>query len=394
MIRKPVFVFISVLIVMGLIIGILGCAGPSPTPTPSPSPSPSPTSTLTPTPKPTTTPTPSPSPTQPQVIKWRAQDAYPPFPADPAYTKRFPGGRIGVAEFAYDIADWITKRTNGRLQIEFAPPGSIVPVADMLSAVEKGLIDMTGLYYAGFHTGVIPEADVEIGLPYAWETPYEEYDALYNWGLAAEFQKIYAERNAWPLNFANGDIYHFATTFPIDTPDAVKGKKIRATGIYGEYVKALGGAPTVVAAAELYQAIKLGTLDGAIYGIGGLDQLKLKEVIKYYVVDPNPNTIGDTILFNLKSLNALPEDIRKIIQEELKYVVQNHQAMYYISERWVGQRAEKDGYIKQITWSAADKAKIYALSIGLWDTVAAKSARCKALVDIVKAQARDLGKIK
>ncbi len=384
--RKKVLAVMGSLLVLALLLSVLGCTGTAQSPAPSSSSSP--TTSVSPTKTGTTATTP---PAQGQVIKWRAQDAYPQMPQE---AKRFPSGRIGVAEFAYQVADWITKRSGGRIQIEFAPAGSIVPVADMFSATEKGMLDMTGLYYGGFHTGVMPETDVEIGLPFAWETPYEQFDALYNWGLQAKFEQIYAEHNIWPLLGSNGDIYHFGTTFPIDTPEGVKGKKIRATGIYGEYVKALGGSPVVLAAGEIYQALSLKTIDGVIYGIGGLDQLKMKEVIDYYVVDPNPNTIGNSILFNKKSLDALPEDLRKMIMEESKYIMQEHSGRYYISERWMAARAERDGYIKQIRWSEADKAKMYALGISLWDAVAAKSPRCKELVDIVKAQMKDLGKIK
>ena len=47
----------------------------------------------------------------------------------------------------------------------------------------------------------------------------------------------------------------------------------------------------------------------------------------------------------------------------------------------------------QQTITEEDKAKIRQIGIDLWDEVAAKSPRCQELVDIVKAQARDLGKI-
>lgn len=46
--------------------------------------------------------------------------------------------------------------------------------------------------------------------------------------------------------------YNIATTWSFKSLDEIKGKKIRATGVYADYVKALGGVPTGVASAEQY----------------------------------------------------------------------------------------------------------------------------------------------
>ena len=284
--------------------------------------------------------------------------------------------------------------TDGRLIIEIAPPGAIVPVGEMLTAVERGTLDFAGLMYAGYYTGIIPEADVEIGLPYAWEVPEEMSDALYNWGLEDEFVAIYAEHNIWPHIFPDGALYHFGTNFPIASPDAVKGKKLRALGIYGKYVQALGGSPVSIPKGEVYMAMKLGTIDGYLMGPSGLEEVKLKEVTDYYVVDPNTNTIGANFLFNLDSLNALPADIRELIQSNAKYVTSYFTNQFYTLSRWILYSVERQGYTKAVSWSEADKAKVRELSIALWDDVAAKSPRCARLVEIVRAQAKDMNKIK
>ncbi len=277
--------------------------------------------------------------------------------------------------------------------IDVAAPAAIVPVADMMTAVEKGTLDYAGLAYGGFHTGIIPEADVETGLPFAWANPEEAWDGYWHWGIMDILRQVYKEHNIWNMSWGMGDLYHFGTTFEVPGPDAIKGKKIRALGIYGKYVQALGGSPSTIPWGELYMAAKLGTIDGYIGGPSGLEDAKLKEVLKYYVVEPNLNTIGASFYINQKSLDALPADIKRLIVEDGRWVMQGWIMGYYMIEHTIVTRTAAQGYTKPITWSAADTAKVRAIGLGLWDEVAAKSPRTKQLVDILKAQAKDLGKM-
>ncbi len=263
----------------------------------------------------------------------------------------------------------------------------------MMTAVQNGTLDFAGEAYAGFHTGIIPEADIEIGLPFAWSNPEEAWDGLYHWGIDALLKQVYAEHNIYSFVWGMGDLYHFGTNFECNSSDSIKGKKIRAPGIYGKYVQALGGSPVTMAGGEIYMAQKLGTVDGFIGGPVYLEQYKLKEVCKYYVVEPNPNTIGASFYFNQKSLDALPKDIKDIIVTQTRYAMAGWSTAYYTAEHRMVNETAAQGYTKPAKWSAEDTAKVTKLGIALWDDVAAKSPRCKQLVDMVKAQMKDLGKL-
>jgi len=361
-------VVVSVLVVLGLLVGGVGCAAPAPTPAPAP------------------------APAKPEVIHWQGQTSYPSVETpDP---ERFPLSFWGCGRAGAFFADWIKEATGGRLVIDVAPPGAVVPVKDSLSAISKGTLDMCGLHYGAYHAGVMPETNIEIGLPFAWETASEEWDALYNWGLQKEFEEIYAEHNTWPLLFGGHGFYHVCARGLLTSPDDLKGMKIRATGIYGRYIKALGGIPVVLPKADLYMALKLGTVDGAITGASALSNVKLQEVTDCYVRYPNLNNIGCTFMFNMDSLNALPDDIRELIYRDSYAILANYFASVYdVENSWSLQTAVKEGYVKEIIWSEEDTAKVRKIGIGLWDEVAAKSPRCAKLIDIIKAQARDLGKI-
>jgi len=320
---------------------------------------------------------------EPKVIKWRVQNIY------GGTTFKEIGGQ------SYYLADKIKKLTGGRLLIEVSPPGAIVPPRDVFAAVSRGTIQGALDYYPGFHTGLMPETDIEIGMPYAWSHQWEAADAFMNYGLLERFQKIYAEHNIYylaPIFYESN--YSIMTTFPIASPEDLKGKKMRAAGIYGDFVKGFGGAPTVLPWGEMYMALKLGTVDGAIMGPGALDTEKLQEVFKYIVTTPSLNTVVGCQIVNMNAWKALPDDIRAILDQVVLEITSYCQMRYCASERHILFNAIKNHKIKQVIFTGAEVEKAMAVGVTLWDKIAANSPRCAELVGIVKQQARDLAKIK
>ena len=353
--KKSFWKATGVLLVLGLIVGVLPCGAQAP----------------------------------PSVIKWKGQGMY----ADLPPQKDFPGWFAGSGGAGKFFADWIKRRTNGRLIIEVSPPGSIIPARESLNAIRTGTLDFLGHTYAGFYTGQMPEGDVEIGLPFAWETADEMWDGLYRWGLDEEFKKVYAEHNAYSITWPMGNIYGIGTTFEIDTPAKIKGKKIRALGVYGALIQALGGSPSTLPMPELYQGLMLGTIDGGIHGAGTLEESKLAEPEKYFVTYPNLSTIGSTFLINMNKFNALPEDIKTMIREDTPYLMKGWASDYTnFTHRLIKPLVDK-GMIKEVRWSEADAARVRQLGITLWDMVGKKTPRTAKLVEMVKAHARAAGKI-
>jgi TRAP-type C4-dicarboxylate transport system substrate-binding protein len=278
------------------------------------------------------------------------------------------------------------------LEVDMAVAGTHVPVLDMFRAVQTGVIDIA-FVYAGFYTGEIPEAGIEIGLPYAWEDNEDAWDGLLNWGLWDIYEGVYAEHGfkwyAQPCNC----YYHFGTTFVCDSPDTIAGKKIRATGPYATYVENLGGSAVVLPGAEMYMGLKLGTIDGVIYGKPGLEDWKLKEVLKSWVDVPNTGIAQVTWLINGDSWDALPEDIKETMDRDTPGIFSIAAQNYWVEAKYAGAAAARDYDFQNITWDAAGVAKGRAAGIATWDAEAAKSPTCAQLVEIYKKQARALGRM-
>src|SRR4030043_342544 len=325
------------------------------------------------------------------VIKWKGQETFP--TKLPAYGP-FRAGDTGVHAITREWTEWIKRSTGGRLVIDWAEPGAIFPPFEGDTAIGRGVVQIA-VSYGAYYTGRIPETDIETGLAFAWPTVAAEYDCLHNYGLYAELKKVYAERNINWYPMHTEAIVSIGTMFPAPTSEAIKGKKIRAVGFWGDYIAMLGGSPVPLPWGEIYMGLKLGTIDGWVAGSGTLEELKLKEVAKGIVYSPRISNAPVNILINMKAFKALPKDIQDLLENNLRYIT------YALSHKWqqqctwvIADAKEKYGVIPY-SWSAEDVNKVTQRAVDtLYPKVAAKSARCAKLVDIVKKQMRDYSRIK
>lgn len=311
-----------------------------------------------------------------EVIHWKMQATYP----------------IGTAvQMHGDVwAKEIEKLTGGRLKVEILPPGAMCGVQDVVSFLERGVFDCS-LTYGGFYTGIIPEANLEIGLPQGHRSYDEVWDAMYNRGLGDVIREAYAEHNIlwWPC--AADCYYHFNTNFPVTKLEDLKGKKIRALGVYGQYVKQLGCSVATIPGAEMYMAMKLGTIDGAIYGATGLKDVKLHEVVDYYTL-PTAAQISCSLLINKNSMEKLPKDIRAIVEGSTRHILNDTSMRYITMCKQALAESVNSGSVKICELSEEEIAKMRKLVKPLWDELAAQSPRMKKGVDILKQQMKDLGR--
>ena len=149
--------------------------------------------------------------------------------------------------------------------------------------------------------------------------------------------------------------------------------------------------PVVVPGAEMYMAMKLGTIDGAIYGATGLQDVKLHEVVKYYTL-PTAAQIALSMCINKDSLKKLPADLRETVEKTMPEIMDMTSAKYI--------QMCKDSLNKSVEIKSTsicnlpddEVAKMRKLVTPLWDELAAKTPRMKKGVDILKTQMKDLGR--
>jgi TRAP-type C4-dicarboxylate transport system substrate-binding protein len=319
------------------------------------------------------------------VIYWKGQYN---FATTGAAYGPFPQGTNGYP--SKQFVEWLQKATNGRLVIEMAEPGSLFPANQSLQALENGLVDMA--FSNGQNVaGVIPEAIIENGLPFAWEDTAEVWDCFYNYGLYDVMKDIYAKHDIVYL-MVEADTYTIGlgANYPVNDLAALKGKKIRAFGTQADYITLLGASPTNMAIGDIYQALQLKTIDGWVAAPALMEFNKLKEVTSYFVTDPSFGQLSGSLLINKKSFDALPADIQEIILRDSRYVSFTLTSQWRQQNKWVIEHASKENNVTIVNWPKTVKDKLQKEAIEtVWPRYFSINENAKKIGEILMKQARD-----
>ena len=99
----------------------------------------------------------------------------------------------------------------------------------------------------------------------------------------------------------------------IKNPSDMKGKKVRVFGkTLGTFVKASGGAPTLISGSEQYLAYQRGTVDVGMTGVSGVKSRKLFEVMDT-ITKTNHGVIEFIVVANTKWFNSLSTKQKDVI---------------------------------------------------------------------------------
>ena len=208
----------------------------------------------------------------------------------------------------------IAEITDNKFQVQVFAAGEIVPGLQVLDAVQNGTVEMgnTAMYY---YFGKNPAFTFGTALPF---------------GLNAR-QMISWIRHAGGEDLLNGLLKDFncigfaaANTGAqmggwfrkeINSPDDLKGLKMRIGGFAGTIVAKLGLVPQQLAAGDIYPALEKGTLDACEW-VGPHDDEKLGfvKVAKYYYYPGWCEGCGQAHnLINLAKWNELPKTYQSAI---------------------------------------------------------------------------------
>ena len=178
--------------------------------------------------------------------------------------------------------DNIEAATNGRLKLELVPPQAMYPNNESLTATGTRVVDAS-FTTCGYYAGTIPEMYVAGGMPMSWSRVEEIYDAWYSYGMYDIINEKHAEHNV--LFFPCSPMKHLNiySTFPMPSPEELKGRKIRGFGQWLDFIEMLGATPVAMPYADVYMGLKLGTIEGCWTTGTSLEQIKMKEVVSEWL---------------------------------------------------------------------------------------------------------------
>ena len=184
------------------------------------------------------------------------------------------------------FADEIKKETNGELTMRTFPGESLLAAKAISDGLRDQIADLGHLVTtytpAYFPHGVLANDLSMVGT--------DDIAALF----ASTEQLMlacpaclaeYAKQGQIPLSGLSIPAYVIIANGDFNSPEKIKLKKLRAAGpLWDRFCQAVGAVAVNMPTAGMYEAISRGTLDGALYTIGGLKTHGLGDIAKQVIM--------------------------------------------------------------------------------------------------------------
>lgn len=256
-------------------------------------------------------------------------------------------------EIAHDLfielADRVSKRTNGAVTIRVFPSEQLGKEADLVQQVKTGALDISAPSMATM-SSMVPAMEMASG-PFLWKD-WKEAETVIK---SAAYEPVWAEladkHNIVPLTkiFYWGWRNMTLTTKEVRKPEDIAGLKIRVpeSPIWVEMIKAFGAAPTPIPFGEVYTALQQKTVDGQENPIPTIYSRKFYEVQGYLSMTKHMLQ-NNTIIINKASLAKLSADNQKALIEEVAAISAKNTELQQGRETSMLEDIRKSGKIKII----------------------------------------------
>jgi tripartite ATP-independent transporter DctP family solute receptor len=215
-----------------------------------------------------------------------------------------------------EAAARVKEKTGGRVEIGVFPNNQLGTDTDMLSQLRSGALEFFTLSGLILST-LVPVASIN-GVGFAFKDYGQVWPAM-DGALGALVRAEIAKRGlyAFAKQYDNGYRQITSSTKPIKTPEDMNGFKIRVppSPLWTSLFKAFGASPTTINFSEVYSALQTRVVDGQENPLALIDVAKLYEVQKYVAVT-NHMWDGFWFLANKRAFEALPENLRGIVEAE------------------------------------------------------------------------------
>ena len=327
-------------------------------------------------PTPTPTPTPSPPPAA-EVYEWE-------------FSTWGVRGSID-AEIDQHFVDTIEAMTGGRIKINFHGVGEVVEPDEIFAAVKAGVLDLGTS--CGYHVGELSINEIEYAIPMGLPLLEEAWILWHDRGLLEFYRdEVYREHNIWLLP------HQIMISVPImiskkevRSLDDIIGMKVRAYGSHATMMEKYGATVVWVPFAELYTALATGVIDGAgCPSIAEFYDQKHYEVAKYVVLPMQELWVATSVMVNLDSWNALPDDLKAIVtiatMESSTYAMRVH--VKIDQEATAEMKAAGTTFVQL---PPEDVARMYEIADEVLDGLVAKSSDYAKAISIVREYLEFLG---
>lgn len=299
--------------------------------------------------------------------------------------KEWRGWNIHVAGYPNTIAmdkfaELLSEKSGGKMTLKMYHSGTLGSQPDAIEQVRIG-----GLEIGNFNLGplgpIVPEANV-VSLPFIfkdtdhmWRVLDGKAGDIINEGMTKFGLVPLAWYDAGARSFYN-------SKKPIQKPADVAGMKVRVMNndLYSGMIAALGGNPSPMAFAEVYQSLKTGVVDGAENNWPSYESTGHFEVASFYS-NSQHLIIPETLCINAAVYKKLSAEDQKILKEAAQESAMLQRKLWKEREKASEKKVLAAGVkLNQIP----DKSAFQAAMKPVYDKYLADNPGLKPLVELIQ----------
>jgi len=218
---------------------------------------------------------------------------------------------------AQAFADKVSAMSDGHIQIEVHPAGTLGPGLKVSETVNSGVAEM-GHTWIGYDWGADPTAVLFGGYAGSFDTE-RMLHWLYRDGgaeLQAEWRAEKFDVVSMPLFIRTAEVFLHSRK-PVKTLDDLQGLKLRTAGAWLEISKGMGAAPVTMPGGDVYPALERGTIDATEWGTLWENQSPGFHRVTKYVIIPGVHqpTAPFELVVNQDAWAGLSETDQQIVRD-------------------------------------------------------------------------------
>ena len=279
------------------------------------------------------------------------------------------------------FAELLVEKTGGEITLQMFHGGTLGNQPDAIEQVRLG-----GLAIGNFNlgpVGPIAAAANVVSLPFIFKDVPHMFRVLEGEGgkMIAEGM---AAKGLVPLAwYDSGARSFYNAEKPINVPADVSGMKVRVMNndLYSGMISQLGGNPSPMAFAEVYQALKTGVVDGAENNWPSYESTGHFEVAGYYSLSQHL-IIPECLCINSDVYNGLSDELKAAVTEAAIESAKLQRELWAARETASRKKVEAAGIV---TNEVADKAPFQEAMAPVYEAYLSENPDLRPLVELIQA---------
>ena len=222
-------------------------------------------------------------------------------------------------------AEEVKTQSNGTINIEIVPNGTLGSETDCLNSITMGALDMAKVS-ASVLGNFEPEWNV-VSVPYVFNDKDHFYKVM-DGEIAQDLYGLTEKDGFIGLTWLESGARSFYTAnTPIRTPADLNGLKIRTmdSQMAIDMMDALGGSAQVMGYSDIYTGMQQGNVDGAENNVTALRDHA--DVTKYYCFDEHTR-IPDIIVISSNIWNKMSDNQKQIMQDTAAKMTEDYKTAW------------------------------------------------------------------